>query len=135
MADLDANKALIAAHFEAIWTGDDAAIRAQLADGFFDHAAPPGTPQSTAAVIEWARPMRAVFPDMKVTIDQAVAEGELVAVHATWRGTQKGVFHGIPPTGRTISFTGMVFWRIVEGKIAGRWAHIDFASAIRQLKS
>ncbi len=79
--------------------------------------------------------MRAVFPDMEVTIDRAVAEGELVAVHATWRGTQKAPFQGIPATHKAISFTGMVLWRIVDGKIAERWANLDLASAMRQLQS
>jgi steroid delta-isomerase-like uncharacterized protein len=135
MGVLEDNKALIRAHFDAIWSGDDAALRAQLGAGFIDHAAQPGSPKGIDAVIEMARGMRAVFPDMSVTIDQSVAEGDRVAVYATWRGTHRAPFLGVAATNKTISFTGMVFWRIVDGKIVGRWATLDLASVMRQLQS
>lgn len=135
MPDLAANKALVRSHFDAIWSGDDDAIRAQLAEGFVDHSATPGMASGAGGVTEGARRMRAVFPDMTVTIDHAVAEGELVAVNATWRGTQRGPFQGIAATNRSVTFTGMVLWRIVEGRLAERWAQVDLASAMRQLQA
>ena len=135
MSDLHANKLLVASHFDAIWSGDDDAIRAQLAEGFVDHSAMPGMAMGSDGVTEGARRMRAVFPDMTVTIDHAVAEGDFVAVNATWRGTQRGTFQGIAPTNRTIAFTGMVLWRIVDGRLAERWAQLDLASAMRQLQA
>ena len=134
MTEQAGNKALVRAHFDAIWGGDDEAIRRQLADGFVDHAGTPGVGEGKDGVVEWARRMRAVFPDMTVTIDRAVAEGEMVAIHATWRGTQQGPFMGLAPSHRAITFSGMVFWRITGGQIAERWAHLDMATAMKQMQ-
>ena len=135
MGDLENNKALIRAHFDAIWSGDDDAIRAQLSDDFVDHAGQPGAPKGLAGVVEWARGMRAVFPDLKVTIEQAVAEGDRVAVFCTWRGTHRAPFLGVAATQRAITFTGMVFWRIANRKIVERWATLDIGSLMRQLQA
>ena len=132
---LDGNKALVVSLFDAIWSGDEPAIRALLAEEFEDFSGPPGAPKGAGPTIDWARGMRAVFPDMKVTIEQAVAEADLVAVHATWRGTHEATFLGIAPTHRRISFTGMVFWRVSGGRISGRWATLDMASVLRQLQA
>lgn len=134
MDDIENNKALVRAHLGAIWAGDDSAIRAQLAADFVDHAAPPGAPRGIAGVIEMAAGMRATFPDMRVTIEQSVAEGDRVATYATWRGTQKAPFLGVAASHKTITFTGMVFWRIGSGKIVERWATLDTASIMRQLE-
>ena len=73
---------------------------------------------------------------MMVTVKASVAEGDRVAVYAGWRGTHKGLFQGISATNKVISFDGMVFWRITNGKIAPeRWAILDMAAAMRQLQS
>jgi predicted ester cyclase len=54
-------------------------------------------------------------------------------VHATWAGTHKGPFRGIAATNKAISFEGMVFWRIADGKIAERWGILDMAAAMKQI--
>ncbi len=78
--------------------------------------------------------MREAFPDMQVTIPDAVAEGDRVAIRAIWRGTHKGTFRGLAATGRSVTMEGMVFWRIENGKIAERWAIIDLPAVLRQLQ-
>ena len=135
MSVVEQNKALIRAHFDAIWSGNDAALREQLAEDFVDHTAPPGMPKGPGAVIEWASGMRAVFPDMKVVIEQIVAEGDRVAVYGSWAATHSGPFQGIPATHKAIRFTGMVFWRAANGKIAERWGLLDMPSVMRQLQA
>ena len=68
--------------------------------------------------------LHAAFPDLAVTIEEMVAEGPIVAVRATWRGTPAASGDGQP-----VQFGGMVFWRIADGKIRERWASIDTAAA------
>jgi steroid delta-isomerase-like uncharacterized protein len=61
--------------------------------------------------------IRAAFPNLEWIVDEMVAEGETVASRFTWRGTHRGVFLGVPATGKQITVTGMVFDRVVEGQL------------------
>lgn len=133
MNDQHRNKQLVEDHYEALWGGDEDLVRKQISSEFIDHGTP-GAPKGVEPAIAFSRAMRAGFPDMKVAINSAVAEGDRVAVHATWRGTHKGPFQGAPATNKTVTFEGMVFWRIADGRIAERWAVLDTAAAIRQLQ-
>ncbi len=128
------NKKLIHAHYDAIWAGDEDLLREQVAQDFIDHASPPGTPGGVEPVIAWGRMLRGAFPDMNVSMTHCTAEGDIVACHATWRGTNKGSFQGLAPTNKPVSFSGMVFWRVANGKIAERWAFLDTAAMMRQLQ-
>ena len=128
------NKILIRNHYEATThKGDAEAIEEQVAPDFIDHDAPPGTPRGSEGVKKHIAAVRSAFPDIRVTMEDMIAEGDKVAVRATWRGTHQGVYMGIPPTHRQFTFTGMVFWRIENGKIAERWANIDRLSFMQQL--
>ena len=128
-------KRLVEEHYAAIWSGDELRIREQIAGNFVDHAMPPGTPQGVEPVLAFSRAMRTAFPDMKVTLQTMVAEGDLVAVHATWRGTHKGEFQTFAATNKSITFDGMVFWRVDKDKIAERWAVLDTAAMMKQLQA
>jgi len=73
------------------------------------------------------------FPDMHVTLDDMVAEGDKVATRTTWTGTHKGEFMGIPPTNRKVTFSLIVIDRFAGGKIVedhGQWNALDL---MRQL--
>jgi predicted ester cyclase len=67
---------------------------------------------------------RAAFPDIHVTVEDQVAEGELVATRFTARGTHKGEFRRISPTGTKITVTGISIDRVVNGKIVEEWTHL-----------
>jgi steroid delta-isomerase-like uncharacterized protein len=75
----------------------------------------------------------AAFPDVQVTIEDMVAEGDKVMVRLTTRGTHQGEFAGIPPTGKQITMTGMEVVRIANGKIVERCANFDQLSFYQQL--
>ena len=130
----DANKRLIEQHYAALWAGDEAALRRQVAEDFVDHSTAGGV-VGIEAVIAHSKSVRPVFPDMRVSFRQIVAEGDRVAVHVVWRGTHSAPFMGVPAAGKTIEFEGMVFWRIANGKIAERWAVLDTPSILRQLQA
>jgi predicted ester cyclase len=61
--------------------------------------------------------VRQTYPDLHITIDQQIAEGEWVASCITARGTHKGSWLGIKPTGKPVVFTGVNIDRVVEGRI------------------
>ncbi len=73
------------------------------------------------------------FPDLKITVDRMVAEGDLVTVVWTFRGTNTAAGYGLPATGATIELRGITVWRIVDGKIREEWTSFDDMQAARQL--
>jgi steroid delta-isomerase-like uncharacterized protein len=75
------------------------------------------------------------FPDLKMTVDLMVAEGDLVTVVWTFRGTNTAAGYGLPPTGARIELRGITVWRIVDGKIREEWTSFDDMQAARQLVS
>jgi predicted ester cyclase len=56
----------------------------------------------------------AAFPDLHIKIEDLIAEGEQVAARTTWRGTHRGVFLGVAPTGKVVAVTGIRIWRIAR---------------------
>jgi steroid delta-isomerase-like uncharacterized protein len=73
------------------------------------------------------------FPDLKITADLMVAEGDLVTVVWTFRGTNTAAGYGLPPTGARIELRGITVWRIVDGKIREEWTSFDELQAARQI--
>ena len=72
-----------------------------------------------------ARGWRQAFPDLKITADREIAEGELVAVLWTGTGTNTGEGVGLPATGKGGKLRGITIWRIVNGKIVEEWSEFD----------
>lgn len=130
------NKKLIRDHYESFVHQQDAtAIRRQLAADFVDHEMPPGTPPGPEAIIQYRAMLQTAFPDLRVKIEDILAEEDLVALRARWTGTHRGTFPlmPIPASNRPFEFTGMVFWRVRDGKIVERWATIDRLGLQQQL--
>jgi predicted ester cyclase len=73
------------------------------------------------------------FPDLQLTTEDLVAEGDKVAIRNTWRGTHQGAFQDVPPTGKHVMFTGTDIFRCVGGKIAEQWADLDALGLMQQL--
>jgi steroid delta-isomerase-like uncharacterized protein len=133
MNQAEANKALIRAHYDSAANAyRPSVIDRQVAADFVDHVQPEATgPEGVKAQV---RALRAAFPDLTVTIEDLVAEGDLVAVRATWRGTHQGSFRGVPPIGRRIELCCMAFWRVAGGQIRESWNLIDLPTLMRQLQ-
>lgn len=77
--------------------------------------------------------MRAAFPDLHFTIEDQIAEGNMVVTRWTARGTHKGSFQGIPATGREIRLMGTDIDRMTDGKVVECWAHVDELGLLQQL--
>jgi predicted ester cyclase len=61
--------------------------------------------------------VRQTYPDLTLTVERQIAEGEWVATSITVRGTHKGVWLGIKPTGKVLTFSGVNIDRVVNGRI------------------
>ncbi|MEY9208429.1 ester cyclase [Bradyrhizobium elkanii] len=102
-ATIDANKALVLAHYDAVTNRHDPeAIRAQLAPDFFDHAA--GKRLSAEDVIAHSAAMHETFADLSAVAECLVAERDIVAGRFVWRGRHRSPWRGIQPTGRHVEF-------------------------------
>ena len=73
------------------------------------------------------------FPDIRVTVDDQVAEGDKVSTRRTWQGTHQGPYHGIAATGRQVTWMQISIVRFSEGKIVEDWAVADELSVLQQL--
>jgi steroid delta-isomerase-like uncharacterized protein len=77
--------------------------------------------------------LRGAFPDWYSTPEELVEEGDRVVERWTGRGTHRGAFQGIPPTGKQVTVPGVVFYRVEQGKIAEFRGSFDMLSMLQQL--
>jgi steroid delta-isomerase-like uncharacterized protein len=76
---------------------------------------------------------RNAFPDLRITIEDMIAEGETVVTRWSCRGTHKGDLSGIAPTGKQITISGITVGRFANGKIAQGYANWDALGLMQQL--
>lgn len=130
----EANKALIRRLIdEAFNAGNLNVIPEALADDYLDHQAGPGAPRGPEALIRFVIAFRATLPDVEVTVEDLVAEGDRVALRVTWRGTQLGPLGNVPATGKPVAFVGYHVYRIEDGKLAEHWGLQDDLGLLLQL--
>jgi len=77
--------------------------------------------------------MRAALPDLEMTIEDMVAEGDMVASRFTIRGTHHGDFMGVAPTGKKVEISEAVFIRFKNGKEVEAWPYTDTLSVYQQM--
>jgi len=77
--------------------------------------------------------MRHAFPDLQARIEDIVAADDRVALRLRFRGTHRGEFLGIPPTGHPVEYVSHEFYRVADGLIAEEWICSDMATLLRQL--
>lgn len=73
------------------------------------------------------------FPDMRIELEAQVADGDHVANHIVMRGTQHGLFQGIPASGKAVTVRGMNLMRLEGGKIAELWGYLDTLGLLQQI--
>jgi steroid delta-isomerase-like uncharacterized protein len=131
---LETNKDLIRAYVETIFNQRQVERADELvALDYLDHAALPGqAPGLQGAKQKWAMYL-AGLPDLRVTIEELVAEGDKVAVRRSYAGTHRGELLGIPPTGKQVRLGGISIFRLAEGKIAEQWEQLDRLALLQQL--
>lgn len=95
--------------------------------------APPGTPPGPEAIKQVVTMFRGAFPDLTITIEDQIAEGDMVCSRTTTRGTHQGTLFGIPATGKTVTMPGLTLVRIVDGRLVESWVKNDVMSLMNQL--
>lgn len=106
-----------------------------VAADFVEHNPTPGQVPGLAGFKQVVSMLRAAFPDLRITTDELVAEGDKVSVRLTARGTHQGPFQGIPPTGNRVAWEGISMLRVADGQVVERWFHADVLGLRRQLEA
>lgn len=78
-------------------------------------------------------PFLAAFPDLKVTVEDAIAENDRAVVRWSASGTHQGAGLGIAPTGRTVAFRGMTWVTVADGKLGEGWQCSNLSDVLRTL--
>jgi steroid delta-isomerase-like uncharacterized protein len=104
-----------------------------IARDFVEHVAGEARPTGAEGFKAARQRRNAVFPDWSVVVEDLIAEGDKVVVRATGRGTHRGEFMGIPPTGRQVRVTWIAIYRVANGRLAEHWQNIDELGLLKQL--
>jgi predicted ester cyclase len=73
------------------------------------------------------------FPDMRITVEEVIGEGEKVATRGTWSGTHKGSFMGVAATGKSVKIGYIDMWRFENGRAVENWVQMDMLGLMQQL--
>jgi steroid delta-isomerase-like uncharacterized protein len=130
------NKALVLRYFEEIWDrGNLEAIDELFTTNFVRHG-PTATEGEVRGLEEFKALVimyRSAFPDLRVPIEDLLAEGERVVSRWRTRGTHQGELLGIAPSGNQASVTGIIIDRISGGKIEEEWVDYDTLHLMQQI--
>ena len=107
--------------------GNVAAVDEFMADEYVEHPRPSTLPPGTEGLKQLIAAYRTAFPDLKMTLDDIFAEGEMVAFRWSVSGTHLGDWLGVPPTGNHVRATGITVFRIAGGKVVESWTSIDLS--------
>jgi steroid delta-isomerase-like uncharacterized protein len=127
------NKALVLRHWEEVVSkGKLDLIDEIFAPDFVAHEADQDI-RGPEGVRQFILMLRAAFPDLQVTVEDVLAEGDKVVQRWHGHGSHQGELMGLPPSGKRISVAGMTISRFEEGKVAEEWELYDMMGMMQQL--
>ena len=129
------NKAIVRRYYEEVYNRKNPGVIDELiADDYTAYLPGAGEPLRGRAGRKQANMLHLVaFPDLHLTIEDEIAEGDKVVQRLTMRGTHHGEFMGTPATGKQVRYTGIHISRIAGGKIVEQWAEFDALVILQQL--
>jgi steroid delta-isomerase-like uncharacterized protein len=128
------NKAIVRRYWGVWEEGNTDLVDELLAPDYFNHTpASPDQPTGPEGVKEVVSMFRNAMPDLKVVIEDMIAEGDKVAVRYTLEGTHESELFGVPPTGQRLSIKSISVERVSDGKIREHWRITDGLDMMQQL--
>ncbi len=135
MSTEEVNKAIFRRYIEEVWNQTNLELVDEIFDRYISHQ-PDGSvlERGPEDVKRFVSEFRAAFPDLRINIDEQIAEGDKVVIRATLRGTHQGEFRGMAPTGKEIEVKGFTDFRFSEeGKVVESWdSYYSQLSLMRQ---
>lgn len=134
--DVEQNKRLVRRFYEEFLFKRNVAVVDELfSNDFVGHGMPPGTPRGPEGIRQFYGGVRAGLPDIQITVEDVIGEGDKAVVRWRARATHQGPFLGVPATNKAVSFTGIAIYRLSKGKIVERWVEVDLLGASEQLRA
>jgi predicted ester cyclase len=115
----DEARGIVQRYLDLVLVGRKPGITSEL-------VADPGLRRSVAA-------LRSAFPDLAISSVVMVSRGGMVGVHIAARATHRGIFQGVPPTGRTWAATCTAIYRVRDGHIVDSWENWDLLGILEQI--
>lgn len=130
------NKALVRRFVDEVYNeGNLGFIDEVLSPDWVEHD--PNSPEGIGNGVEGARRFaamyRSAFPDLQITVEDQVAEGDKVVTRWTARGTHRGELMGVPPGGNRVEVAGIGIDRIEGGRVVESWSNYDVLGLMQQI--
>jgi steroid delta-isomerase-like uncharacterized protein len=126
-------KLVVNAFYQAVNAHNFDSMAKYLITDFVDHNPDPGQAPGSYGVQKAFEEMYKAFPDLKIQVQQIVAEGDLVVARVSMVGTHKGPYMGMAATGKPFRMGGIDMVRVKNGKATERWGYFDVMALQQQL--
>jgi len=129
------NKKVVRRLFEEVWNKGNLPLADELFAPNYEHhdASTPDVGRGPESEKKRATLYRTAFPDIRLNIEDIIAEGETVMARWSCLGTHKGDLSGIAPTGKQFNISGVSIARFANGKMAEGWVNWDALGLMQQL--
>jgi steroid delta-isomerase-like uncharacterized protein len=127
------NLAVVRRMFEVLTTGKMNDLSQIIAPNWTNHDPSLPPMQGLEGAKQLINLWHSAFPDMKVSVEDALAEGDKVAIRFRVSGKNTGSFMNMPATGKTFDGTGTGIFRVVNGKLTDNWVNFDALGLMQQL--
>lgn len=128
------NKALMRRVYDEVINGGNVALIDELvAADFIEHEEFPGLAGGREGMKQFFTMMRTAFPDLRMAVDDLIAEGDKVVARTTMSGTHKGEFMGMDPSGKQFRVSAIDVIRFADGKAVEHWGLTDAAAMMEQI--
>jgi steroid delta-isomerase-like uncharacterized protein len=128
------NKAIFRRYIEEVFNQGNLELADEVFDRYISHQ-PDGSTleRGPEDVKRFNREFRSAFPDLRISIDDQIADGDKVVTRVTFRGTHQREFRGMAPTGKEVEIKGITIFRFSdEGKVVESWDSYDQLRVMRQ---
>src|SRR5437762_5734380 len=131
----EGNKNVVRRLFEEVWNKGNLAVTDELFTPNYAHhdASTPDVGRGPESEKKRATLYRTAFPDLRLTVEDIIAEGETVTARWSCKGTHKGDLSGIAPTGKQFTISGISVARFTDGKMVEGWVDWDALGLMQQL--
>jgi len=127
------NKAKVRRLIEEFINKGNLAVADEIfATNFVNHSPAAGTTPDRQGIKQYITILHTAFSDFHCAIEDLIAEGDRVVVRLMCRGTHRGEFMGISPTGRQVNVTAISILRFAGGKVVERWNNTDNLGMLQQ---
>jgi steroid delta-isomerase-like uncharacterized protein len=79
------------------------------------------------------RTLLRAYPDLHITVEDLIEEGDKLVTRNTVTGTHQGEYMGVPPTGKSVTYSEIFIARFADGRIAESWGVVDALTQMQQL--